>query len=138
MAFILVVELGVATSMYAYKDRLTDGFDKGLENSMLSYGPDDPTRTIDFFWMQRKVNLSLLTLQCVIWIIFFSLFIRIQLQCCGNHGYDDWNKLPRPMPVPKSCCKMPNCDVQDETQIYLEVSHSMLYGLFDFAIFFSI
>lgn len=45
----------------------------------------------------------------------------LKLQCCGNHGYDDWNKLPRPMPVPKSCCKLPNCDAQDETQIYREV-----------------
>lgn len=51
-----MVELGIAVSMYAYKDRLADGFDKGLENSMLSYGPDDPQRTIDFFWMQRKVK----------------------------------------------------------------------------------
>lgn len=47
----------------------------------------------------------------------------LQLQCCGNHGYDDWNKLPRPMPVPKSCCILPNCDVQDETEIYTEVNH---------------
>lgn len=56
LGFILVVELGIAVSMYAYKDRLADGFDKGLENSMLSYGPGDPQHTIDFFWMQRKVN----------------------------------------------------------------------------------
>lgn len=56
MGFILVVELGIALYTYAYKDRLADGFDKGLENSMLSYGPDDPQRTIDFFWMQRKVK----------------------------------------------------------------------------------
>lgn len=26
------------------------------------------------------------------------------------------------MPVPKSCCKSPNCDVQDEDQIYTEVN----------------
>lgn len=58
MAFILAIELVVATSMYAYKDRLADGFDKGLENSMLSYGPDDPQRTIDFYWMQRKVKIQ--------------------------------------------------------------------------------
>lgn len=56
LGFILVIELGIAVSMYAYKDRLADGFDKGLENSMLTYGPDDPQRTIDFFWMQRKVR----------------------------------------------------------------------------------
>lgn len=42
--------------MYAYKDRLAYGFDKGLQNSMLTYGPDDPTRTGDFFWMQENVS----------------------------------------------------------------------------------
>lgn len=56
LGFILIVELSVATSMYAYKDRLADGFEKGLENSMITFGPDDPTRTVDFFWMQRKVK----------------------------------------------------------------------------------
>lgn len=43
--------------MYAYKDRLADGFDKGLTNSMLSNSIDDPQRTIDFNWMQRSVNI---------------------------------------------------------------------------------
>lgn len=67
MSFILVVELGIAVSMYAYKDRLADGFDKGLENSMLTYGPDDTTRTIDFMWMQRKVknDAQLSSIHCI-------------------------------------------------------------------------
>lgn len=56
LAFILVIELAIAISMYTYKDRLADGFDKGLENSMHSYGPDDPQRTIDTNWMQRNVR----------------------------------------------------------------------------------
>lgn len=43
--------------MYAYKDRLADGFDKGLEDSMRSNSIDDPQRSIDFNWMQRKVNI---------------------------------------------------------------------------------
>ncbi|XP_031617193.1 tetraspanin-7-like [Contarinia nasturtii] len=97
LAFILFIELCIAASIYAYKDRLADGFDKGLTNSMLSNSVDDPQRTIDFNWMQRN------------------------LKCCGNHGYDDWNSLlPRAMPIPKSCCKKRNCDAQDETQIYTE------------------
>lgn len=58
LAFILTLELIVATSMYTYKDRLNEGFEKGLESSMLTYGPDDPQRTIDFYWMQKKVNIS--------------------------------------------------------------------------------
>lgn len=79
-----MVELGIAVSMYAYKDRLADGFDKGLENSMLSYGPDDPQRTIDFFWMQRKVKNNFfqtaIGLQLVqrVWIkCWFILFIHL-------------------------------------------------------------
>lgn len=43
--------------MYAYKDRLADGFDKGLEDSMRANSIDDPQRNIDFNWMQRKVNI---------------------------------------------------------------------------------
>lgn len=57
LAFILFVELCIAVSMYAYKDRLADGFDKGLEIGMISNSIDDPERTIDFNWMQRKVNI---------------------------------------------------------------------------------
>ncbi|XP_055296019.1 tetraspanin-7-like isoform X2 [Sitodiplosis mosellana] len=107
LAFILFVELCIAASMYAYKDRLADGFDKGLEDAMRTNSIDDPQRTIDFNWMQRT------------------------LQCCGNHGYDDWNKLPREMPIPKSCCKIPNCNAQDETQIYTEGCYDKVSELID-------
>lgn len=44
--------------MWAYKDRLASGIDKGLQNSMLAYGPDDPKRTDEFFWMQKSVSES--------------------------------------------------------------------------------
>lgn len=91
LTFILIVELGIAASIYAYKNRLADGFEKGLAIGM---NDNDPQRNIDIYWVQRN------------------------LHCCGDHGPDDWIKLPRPMPVPNSCCKFPKCDVQDETQIY--------------------
>lgn len=55
LGFILIVELAIATSMYAYKDRLADGFDKGLNDSMEKYGPEDVERTNDFDKMQIKV-----------------------------------------------------------------------------------
>lgn len=45
-----------------------------------------------------------------------------QLKCCGYHGYADWYNPPISMPVPKSCCKVPNCDTQDEANIYTEVN----------------
>lgn len=60
MAFILFVELTIAASMYAYKDRLADGFDKGLENGMLTNIIDDPQRNVEFNWMQRKVIFALI------------------------------------------------------------------------------
>lgn len=63
MAFILFVELCIAASVYAYKDRLADGFDKGLEDSMRSNSIDDPQRNIDFNWMQRKVNIYLINFE---------------------------------------------------------------------------
>lgn len=43
--------------MYAYKDRLANGFQKGLENGMLTNIIDDPQRNVEFNWMQRNVNL---------------------------------------------------------------------------------
>lgn len=52
--------------MYAYKDRLADGFDKGLENGMLTNIIDDPQRNVEFNWMQRNVN-----------FILFKRFIRL-------------------------------------------------------------
>lgn len=41
--------------MYAYKDRLADGFDQGLTNSMIKYEADDIAIINDFDLMQGKV-----------------------------------------------------------------------------------
>lgn len=53
---ILIVELACATSMYAYKERLADGFDKGLNDSMIKYEADDVVIITDFDLMQGKVG----------------------------------------------------------------------------------
>lgn len=74
LAFILFVELCIAASMYAYKDRLANGFDKGLEDSMRSNSIDDPLRNIDFNWMQRKVNIYSVNFQFP-YHIYDSIFI---------------------------------------------------------------
>lgn len=37
---------------------MADGFERGLQSSLKSYGPDDPQRTIDFYWMQKHVSIS--------------------------------------------------------------------------------
>lgn len=52
MTFILIVELGIAASIYAYKNRLADGFEKGLAIGM---NDNDPQRNIDIYWVQRNV-----------------------------------------------------------------------------------
>lgn len=52
MTFILIVELGIAVSIYAYKNRLADGFEKGLAIGM---NDNDPQRNIDIYWVQRNV-----------------------------------------------------------------------------------
>lgn len=52
---ILIVELACATSMYAYKERLAEGFDKGLNDSMFKYEADDVVIITDFDLMQGKV-----------------------------------------------------------------------------------
>lgn len=93
---ILIIELAVAASIYAYRDRLADGFDRGLTESMKQYESYENKKTTDFDIMQAT------------------------LKCCGNHGYDDWNNPPVSMPVPKSCCRIPNCNTQDESKIFTE------------------
>ncbi|KAG4075393.1 hypothetical protein HA402_015046 [Bradysia odoriphaga] len=93
LAIILILEIAVTISIYAYKDKLSDGFDRGLNQSMKIYG-ESSTISTDFDVMQSE------------------------LQCCGNRGYKDWSSLQRPIPVPKSCCKLTECDVEDESQIY--------------------
>lgn len=92
----LIVELTVVASVYAHKDRLADGFDRGLNQSMINYGPDSWITTTDFDWMQNK------------------------LHCCGLHDYKDYEKLQPPRPVPKSCCIRLPCDQEDETAIYTD------------------
>ena len=87
----------MTVTLYAYKDRLAGGFDRGLNQSLIDYGLDVP-RTADFDIMQSK------------------------LECCGNHKFTDWNNLNPPRPVPRSCCIRPACNVEDDMEIYQTVS----------------
>lgn len=105
LGIILILELALAGSIYAYKDRLKDGFDVGLAKSMEGYGSVSNSKTIDFDYMQSK------------------------LHCCGSEDYRDWGNLDPPSPVPRSCCIKPNCDVQDETQIYTEGCYTKVVQL---------
>lgn len=97
LAVVLVLEISLAMSIYAYKDRLSDGFDRGLNQSMSVYGIGSATKTADFDRMQET------------------------LHCCGSHSFNDWDKLSMPRPVPRSCCiNYRQCDVSDDTNIYTQ------------------
>ncbi|XP_063701517.1 tetraspanin-7-like [Culicoides brevitarsis] len=93
LAIILILELVMAVSVYAYKDRLAADFDQSLNRSMEEYGPNK-VHSYDIDVMQKTFH------------------------CCGVKGPNDWSEKPKPDPIPRSCCIMPNCDVQDETQVY--------------------
>lgn len=54
MAIILVLEIGVTISLYAYKDKLSNGLDRGLNESMKAYG-ESSTISTDFDFMQSEV-----------------------------------------------------------------------------------
>lgn len=56
LTIILVIEIAIAASMYAYKDHLADGLQKGLNNSIRNYGPDFVMKSADFDAMQENVS----------------------------------------------------------------------------------
>ncbi|GLG96089.1 Tetraspanin [Gryllus bimaculatus] len=88
LMIIFVLELGAGISMYAYRDKLIEGFDNGLNQSILIY-PSDPEK-------KNSIDLTQST-----------------LHCCGNKSPYDW-----PDEIPPSCCKVTPCDTKDHTQIY--------------------
>lgn len=57
MAIILILEVAVTISIYAYKDTLSGGFDRGLNQSMKIYGESAIVST-DFDVMQSEVCCS--------------------------------------------------------------------------------
>lgn len=58
LAIILVIELAIAASLYAYKDHLADGLHKGLNQSIHKYGPDAVMKSADFDAMQANVSIK--------------------------------------------------------------------------------
>lgn len=94
LAVIFILELGVGVSLYKYQDKVTEGFDKGLDEAMINYRNDTLRTAKDFNNMQQLFH------------------------CCGNHKPDDWLKLVPPQPIPQSCCLKPGCNTSDSFQIY--------------------
>ena len=57
LTIILVIELAIAASLYTYKDSiLSDGLQKGLNQSIRNYGPEFVMKSADFDAMQENVN----------------------------------------------------------------------------------
>ncbi|KAJ8917548.1 hypothetical protein NQ315_005597 [Exocentrus adspersus] len=94
LAVVFVMELGAGVSIFAYRSKLTEGFDKGLTQAMVNYRNDSAHLASDFDRMQET------------------------LHCCGNHKSDDWLNLNQPIPI--SCCIKENCNTEVDSEIYTQ------------------
>ncbi|KAJ8952280.1 hypothetical protein NQ318_007448 [Aromia moschata] len=108
LAMMFVMELGAGVSIYAYRTKLTEGFDKGLTQAMINYRNDSAHLAADFDRMQQT------------------------LHCCGNHMPSDWLDLTPSLPIPPSCCIKKDCDVALPSEIYSQGCYEkvteFLYG----------
>ncbi|KAJ3654431.1 hypothetical protein Zmor_013620 [Zophobas morio] len=96
LAIVFVLELGAGISIFAYRTKLTEGFDKGLTQSMIDYRNNSKDLANDFDLIQQT------------------------LHCCGKHGSMDWLNLSQSTPIPESCCIKEHCNTEDAEQIYTE------------------
>lgn len=55
LVLVFLLDIVLTTSIYAYRERLTLGFDQGLNHSLHAYGRD-VVITADFNVMQAKVS----------------------------------------------------------------------------------
>ncbi|CAH1961734.1 unnamed protein product [Acanthoscelides obtectus] len=95
LAIVFVLEVGAGISIFAYRTKLTEGFDKGLTQAMTNYQLNTPEAQ-NFDRMQQT------------------------LKCCGNHKASDWSDLMPPQSIPLSCCIKENCDTTERDQIYTQ------------------
>jgi len=95
-AFLMVIfllEISAGVSIYAYREKLLDGFGKGLNQSLTNYNTDKE-KASDFDLVQST------------------------LHCCGNQNYTDWYTSHQK--VPQSCCKQEGCEPQKKEDIYTQ------------------
>lgn len=117
LVLVFLLEIVLTASIYAYRERLTHGFERGLNVSLQNYGLD-VIKSADFDVMQAKVS-ELINLYVLLDINCFNFNMHVQLECCGSHGFQDWDTLNPPQPVPRSCClQLTNCDVENPDDIY--------------------
>lgn len=108
LAIVFVLELGAGVSIFAYRTKLTEGFDKGLTTAMKNYNNASST--------QVSSDLDL---------------IQRTLHCCGNHQASDWLSLPHRLPIPSSCCIKEPCDVLNSTLIYNQGCYDKVIDFMD-------
>nr|CAD7425506.1 unnamed protein product [Timema monikensis] len=136
---IFIVELGAGVSIFAYREKLQEGFDKGLNQSLNNYDSHSDKST-DFDLMQSTVSTDFDLVRGAVGTYFdlvrgavgtyFDL-VRGALHCCGSHDYMDWKdtKLGH---VPISCCmNTTSCDTDDVKQIYTEGCYDKVVNFLD-------
>nr|CAD7439815.1 unnamed protein product [Timema bartmani] len=125
---IFIVELGAGVSIFAYREKLQEGFDKGLNQSLNNYDSHSDKST-DFDLMQSTVSTDFDLVRSTVSTDFD--LVRSTLHCCGSHDYMDWKdtKLGR---VPISCCmNTTSCDTDDIKQIYTEGCYDKVVNFLD-------
>jgi len=105
LALIFVLEIGAGVSIFAYRNKLMQGFDKGLTQSIENYRTEKHEKVAEFDAIQAA------------------------LHCCGNHNYNDYLNLR--MPVPPACCIEPNCDTANFDKIYDQGCYDKVIGFLD-------
>lgn len=132
LAMIALLELAAGASMYTYRTTLIEGFDRGLNESLNTYGVDK-SKTFHFDLMQKTVYIIIFPLIYVFYsFIFFTsndFLLFLQLHCCGNRAYTDYLNLSPPKLVPSSCCSVQEgeCDTTDVEDIFIEVSRNLFF-----------
>ncbi|XP_030768128.1 tetraspanin-7-like isoform X2 [Sitophilus oryzae] len=111
LAIVFVLELGAGISIFAYRTKLTEGFDKGLTRAMMNYHNANSS--------QVSSDLDL---------------IQSTLHCCGNHKASDWLELelPHALPIPPSCCIKDGCNTEvDRGEIYTQGCYNKVIDFLD-------
>lgn len=99
LSLVFVCEVAAAISGYIYRQRIQDGFESGLNNSIAQYG----------YGRIRDRDVDML---------------QTYLKCCGVQNYEDWNRKWNNNTVPVSCCRdksnCHNAPIEDISEIYTE------------------
>ncbi|KAJ8680949.1 hypothetical protein QAD02_016736 [Eretmocerus hayati] len=97
LAVVAMLELSAGASIYTYRNTLIEGFDRGLNESLIVYGTD------------KKKS-------------FHVDIMQHTLHCCGNRAYTDYANMSPSKRVPSSCCNIPEgeCDMNDIEDIYTQ------------------